>query len=125
MTMKRKRPEPDYVRRIRKARATLRRRKLTMPEFNSRLNVLDVKQTAYNGVTVRQTRGLLGVSQPIFAQFLGLSPKTVRSWEQDQSKPSEMACRFFDEIRRDPKYWQKRMKSMIVPRPPRVRPKKP
>jgi len=65
---------------------------------------------------VRRTRGLLRASQAVFARFLGVSVKTVRAWEQGFNVPSDMACRFMDEIRRDPSYWLRRLRSAIVAR---------
>ena len=50
---------------------------------------------------VKNVRAALGISQPIFSQFLGVDVKTVRSWEQGQRVPSGMACRFLEEIEVD------------------------
>ena len=49
------------------------------------------------------------VSQRIFAQFLGVSVDAVQSWEGGVNTPSDMACRFMDEIRFNPEYWRKRL----------------
>ena len=57
---------------------------------------------------VLATRKLLRVSQVLFAQFLGVSPKTVRAWEQGRSEPKDIACRFMDEIQRNPDYYRER-----------------
>jgi putative transcriptional regulator len=67
-------------------------------------------------VLVKQTRALLGASQAVFANFLGVSVKTVRAWEQGVNTPSAMACRFMDEIRRDPKHWIARLSEAAVAR---------
>jgi len=45
----------------------------------------------------------------LFAHFLGVSVKTVRSWEQGKT-PSDIASRFMDEIRHNPNYWRQRLK---------------
>ena len=37
---------------------------------------------AYGPEDVRRVRDLLGMSQVVFARFLGVDPNTVRSWEQ-------------------------------------------
>jgi putative transcriptional regulator len=63
--------------------------------------------------SVKQTRALLGASQAIFAQFLGVSPSTIQDWEQGHKPPRGSACRLMDEIRRDPAYWQSRLRSLI------------
>jgi putative transcriptional regulator len=84
--------------------------------FTCRTVVLNLQPGHYNSRLVQQTRELLGVSQALFAQFLGVSTRTVHSWEQGINQPSEMASRFMDEIRRDPKYWQRRLKTAAVAR---------
>ena len=64
---------------------------------------------------IKDTRRLLRASQAVFARFLGVSVQTVRAWEQGVNPPSDMACRFLDEIRLNPPYWQQRLKdSMLV-----------
>jgi DNA-binding transcriptional regulator YiaG len=62
---------------------------------------------------VREIRESLGLSQPVFADFLGTSTSTVRSWEQGQKPPSPMARRFLGLIAGDPPYWRRRFRSMI------------
>src|SRR5437879_4582888 len=47
---------------------------------------------------IRQLRDQFNTSQPLFAKFLGVSVKTLRSWEQGNRTPSPMACRFIEEI---------------------------
>jgi putative transcriptional regulator len=64
---------------------------------------------AFDAKGVQAVRAELRASQPLFAALLGVSPATVRAWEQGQKKPSGMARRFLDEIRRDPDYWRKRL----------------
>jgi putative transcriptional regulator len=78
-------------------------------KYNCRRFVLDLEPTPYGPEEVKATRMLLKVSQSLFAQFLGVSVKTVCAWEQGKT-PSDMACRFMDEIRRNPKYWRERLR---------------
>jgi DNA-binding transcriptional regulator YiaG len=75
---------------------------------------IDLEPTSYTARMVRQVRGQLGVSQALFAQFLGCSANTVRAWEQGVNSPHPMASRFMDEIRRDPKYWLRRLQTAVV-----------
>jgi putative transcriptional regulator len=82
--------------------------------FTCRQVRLDLTPTPYNGERVRETRGLLGASQAIFARFLGVSVKTIRAWEQGVNTPNGMACRFMDEIHRDPKHWIARLRGAAV-----------
>jgi DNA-binding transcriptional regulator YiaG len=62
---------------------------------------------------VRGIRESLGLSQPVFADFLGTSTSTVRSWEQGQKPPSPMARRFLGLIAADPPYWKSRFRAMV------------
>ena len=85
-----------------------------LEKMTSRTITLDLQPVPYSPKAVRETRKLLGVSQTVFALFLGVSPKTVRSWEQGVNVPKDMACRFMDEIRRDPTHWKKRLSEAVV-----------
>jgi len=60
----------------------------------------------YDGPAVRATRGVLGASQAVFAQLLGVSTILVQSWENGKRKPAAWACRLLDEVNRDPKHWR-------------------
>jgi putative transcriptional regulator len=74
--------------------------------------VLDLEPQTYTPEQIRAVRKLLNVSQSIFAQLLGVSVKAVQKWERG-GVPSDIACRFMDEIRRDPNYWKKRLKDSM------------
>ena len=82
--------------------------------FTCRTIKLQLQPQSYGPQQVKETRKLLGVSQAIFAQFLGVSVKAVSAWEQGAKNPSEMACRFMDEIRHNPRYWQERLRESAV-----------
>jgi DNA-binding transcriptional regulator YiaG len=92
----------------------LRRKEPIAQQFNCRVVELDLEPTPYNPELVKTTRKLLSASQKVFARFLGASVQAVRSWEQGINTPSDMACRFMDEIRRDPDYWRKRLREATV-----------
>jgi DNA-binding transcriptional regulator YiaG len=62
---------------------------------------------SYDARQVQATRELVGVSQPIFARMLGVSPALVRSWECGQRNPAPIARRMLDLIRANPKNWRK------------------
>ncbi len=83
--------------------------------FTCRTIRLNLRPTQYAAGDVKQVRGLLGASQAIFAQFLGVSPSTVRDWEQGKKPPRQIACRVMDEIRADPTHWRKRFLSLVEP----------
>jgi putative transcriptional regulator len=76
--------------------------------------VLDLQPKQYTPEMVKRTRKLLGASQKIFAQLLGVSLGTVRSWEQGENPPKPIACRFMDEISRNPRYWLERLQKSAV-----------
>jgi putative transcriptional regulator len=84
--------------------------------FTCRTVMLDLVPLAYGPDAVKATRKLLGASQGIFAQFLGVSPKSVRAWEQGVNSPSDIACRFMDEIQRNPDFWRKRLMESVTVR---------
>lgn len=82
-------------------------------KFTCRKVTLDLEPIPYPPKAVRATRLLLRVSQPVFAQFLGVRPSTIKSWEQGRQPPHDMACRFMDEIQRNPEYWRERLRESI------------
>jgi putative transcriptional regulator len=85
-------------------------------QMNARRFTLNIPRTVYSAEDVKNVRGLLGVSQTLFAAFLGVSAGTVRAWEQGANEPTPMACRFMDEIKRKPAYWQAILKEMTTSR---------
>ncbi len=60
---------------------------------------------AYNSRSIRATRDRLGVSQPIFADLLGVSVVLAQAWEQGKRLPNATARRLLDEINREPHRW--------------------
>lgn len=93
----------------------LERRDVITERYTCHQVALNLEPKHYTAEDVKNTRELLRASQAVFAQFLGVSVKTVRSWEQGK-EPSPMACRFMDEIRRDPKRFLKRLQESLVPK---------
>ena len=84
--------------------------------FTVRTVELDLKPRVYSGEDVKAVRDRLGLSQPLFAHFLGVTVNAVRAWENGNKTPSRMACRFLDEIARVPEYWQARISEILVVR---------
>jgi putative transcriptional regulator len=91
-----------------------------LEKFTCRKVTLDLQPIPYNPETVKATRSLLAASQALFAQFLGVSVKTVRGWEQGRLRTGTMACRFMDEIQRNPEYWRTRLRESIKVKTERV-----
>ena len=55
---------------------------------------------------IRGLRQVIGTSQDLFAQILAVSPTTVQAWEDGTRKPSALARRLLDEIRRAPDHFR-------------------
>jgi DNA-binding transcriptional regulator YiaG len=91
----------------------LERDEVISEKFTCRKVTLDLQPMAYTPKAVKDTRKILKASQAVFAQFLGVKPSAVRSWEQGRQAPSDMACRFLDEIQRNPDYWRTRLRESI------------
>lgn len=75
---------------------------------------LNLTPRTFGPEEIKGVRGALGISQPIFGQFLGVDVKTVRSWEQGQRVPSGMACRFLEEIQADLDHWRGRLHEVLI-----------
>lgn len=84
--------------------------------FTCRTIELNIESHACPPASVKATREALGLSQALFARFLGVSVKSVSAWEQGAKSPSDLACRWMDEIRRDPDYWRQRIRDLAQPR---------
>jgi putative transcriptional regulator len=95
-------------------RDTLRTKIPLDQKFTVRMVELDIRPREYGADDVKRTRQILNVSQSIFARFLGVDVKTVRSWEQGLKRPSPIACRFMDEIADSPDHWHDRLRQMIT-----------
>lgn len=63
---------------------------------------LDLQPTLFDAAAIKQLRQMLRIPQRVFAVMLGVSVKTVRSWEQGLKTPSPMACRFLQKVQYDP-----------------------
>lgn len=70
--------------------------------FTCRSIELKLAPAEYDAKAVKKTRNQMGLSQAVFAKYLGVSVKTLQAWEQGKKVPL-IARRFMDEIRRDPK----------------------
>ena len=72
------------------------------------------------GITVRDVsinmavRESLGLSQALFAEFLGASASAIRAWERGAKSPTPMARRFLDSIRADPEYWLAKVRATMT-----------
>lgn len=103
------------VSRLKRFAESLERGEDITERFTVRTIKLNLEPKPYSPELVRSARNKLRSSQAIFAQFIGVSVKTVQDWEQGLELPSGAACRLMDEIRRNPKYFLRRLTESAVP----------
>jgi putative transcriptional regulator len=82
--------------------------------FTVRTVHLDLKTRSYEASDVRHVRKMLNASQAILAKFLGVSIKTLCSWEQGKRRVPTIACRFLDEIVANPDLWKQRLSQSVT-----------
>ena len=105
--------EKEIIKRLQEFTEVLESGQPISDKFTCRKVELELKPQSYSPTLVKQTRTLLNTSQAVFALFLGVSVKTVRAWEQGDNTPSDIACRFMDEIRANPDYMLERLRSIV------------
>jgi putative transcriptional regulator len=77
--------------------------------FTVRTVTLNIDAKRYGPSDVRRARDVLNASQPLLAKFLGVSVKTLRSWEQGVRPVPMIACRYLDDILAHPEIWKERI----------------
>ena len=105
----------EILSRLTKASKALRTKSDLADRFTRRTVRLNLRPQPCDATVVKQTRRVLGASQTIFAQFLGVSVQAVHDWEQGVKPPGGAACRLMDEIRRNPAYWIARLQELSQP----------
>ena len=93
----------------------LEENKTVTERFTCHRITLDLQPKPYDPKLAKKTRDSLGLSQALFAQFLGVSVKTVSAWECGSKNPKNIACRFMDEIRENPEHWRERLSNIAKP----------
>ncbi len=111
--MKKASVEDVIVQRLEEFTEALEKHEVLSQRFTCRKVELDLKPELYSPALVKKTRAVLRASQAVFALFLGVSVRTVRAWEQGINTPSDMACRFMDEIRGNPDLMRKRLQMAV------------
>ena len=56
---------------------------------------------------IRSIRNSTGLTQILFAKYMGVSVKTVEAWEAGRNHPEGAACRLLSMTRSDPTFPQK------------------
>jgi putative transcriptional regulator len=105
--------ERDVVEGFDELAADLKRTpRLALQKYNLKSMAIRLRPRIFTPADVKAVRNSLQASQGLFAQFIGVSVKTVRAWENGK-QPSDMACRFLEEIRHSPKFWQGRLRDCL------------
>jgi putative transcriptional regulator len=63
---------------------------------------LNLEPRRYTADEIKWTRERLRVSQAIFAQLMGVSPKTIEAWEAGTNRPDGPVHRLLEEINLNP-----------------------
>ncbi len=61
----------------------------------------------FNAEEIKEIRVNAGMTQLVFAQFMGVSVKTVEAWESGRNQPIGSACRLLHLTKLDPAFPQK------------------
>ena len=69
----------------------------------SRLSISPVCETI-SAESIKETRKMLGMSQGVFAVVMGVSKKTVESWEAGRYMPDGAARRLISVMQTDPSF---------------------
>lgn len=102
----------ELLGRLERFTASLQETREIEKRFTCRTVQLNLRPQRYDAVLVKKTRAILQASQAVFAEFLGVSCKSVQEWEQGLKPPRGSACRLMDEIRQNPSYWIGRLREL-------------
>lgn len=56
----------------------------------------------YDAHEIKSIRKAMGMTQTLFAGFMGVSPKTVEAWESGRNTPNGPAKRILSMLQKDP-----------------------
>ena len=56
----------------------------------------------YSAAEIKNIRNMLGMAQPVFAEAMGVSKKTVEAWESGRNMPEGPARRILGLVQKDP-----------------------
>ena len=63
-------------------------------ELKGRKTVYEIQPVKkYDNAEIKRIRTSVGMTQVLFAQYMGVSNKTVESWEKGTNHPTGTACR--------------------------------
>jgi putative transcriptional regulator len=83
-------------------------------QINLRTTTIEIPDAPpeFNKTKVKEVRKELNVSQPVFAQMLGVSDGTVKAWETGANEPSGSSARLIQMAEHDPQTFMQMMKSL-------------
>ena len=58
----------------------------------------------YTSVEIKSIRNSTGLTQNLFAKYMGVSVKTVEAWESGRNHPDGAACRLLYLTKKDPSF---------------------
>ena len=58
----------------------------------------------FSATEIKEIRKSTGLTQVLFANYLGVSLKTVEAWESGRNKPNGSACRMLAITKSNPKF---------------------
>jgi putative transcriptional regulator len=73
-----------------------------IPARKTKLTIKPVEE--FNKDDIKQIRQKNGLSQVVFAAFLGVSSKKVEAWENGRNKPEGASRRLLEVVRDDPSF---------------------
>ena len=68
----------------------------------TKLSVTPVE--SFEADEIKNIRRRTGLTQSVFAQFMGVSVKTVEAWENGRNKPAGAACRLLKMTQSNPEF---------------------
>ena len=70
-----------------------------------KLSIAPVEE--FSAKEIKDIRKSAGMTQALFAKYLGVSLKTVEAWEAGRNHPSGTACRMLSMTKKDPQFPEK------------------
>lgn len=67
-----------------------------------KLSITPIEEFSAN--EIKDIRKNAGMTQVLFAKYLGVSVKTVEAWESGRNQPSGTACRMLSLTKKDPQF---------------------
>lgn len=71
----------------------------------AKVTVLSIKPVeSFSAEDIKSIRLATGLTQVLFAKYMGVSPKTVEAWESGRNHPEGTACRLLTMTQKDPTF---------------------